>query len=408
MKYKQLALASLALSSPGWVLADSVDERLSRMEAEMAAMQRKIEAQETTIRQQADTLAEQETLRTEGAPQRVEKLEEDLGEKLTAEDKEGAWYEKIKVGGVVEVEAYYTSPYVGDSESDVVLSTFELGVESQVTDWVNVGASLLYEEDDTDLEVDVAYATLANADVTPVFVTAGQIYVPFGAYETALISDPLTLEIGETRETALQLGFDRNGLIGSVYVFNGDNEKDGKNRISSWGVNLNYTHALENGDVAAGIGYLSDLGDSDSLQDVINDNQGDNDTDFTGGWTLNVVGHFGSFSLIGEYLAAAEDFSATAVPWKQGGAKPSAWNLEADYAFRMFDKDATVAFAYQGTDEALALELPKQRFLIGLSTEIFKNTSLSFEWAHDEDYDASDGGTGKSADSVVAQLAVEF
>jgi len=36
-------------------------------------------------------------------------------------------------------------------------------------------------------------------------LTAGQLYVPFGAFETGLISDPLTLEIGETRESTVLL-----------------------------------------------------------------------------------------------------------------------------------------------------------------------------------------------------------
>ncbi len=86
--------------------------------------------------------------------------------------------------------------------------------------------------------VDVAFVTIANPEQSPLFLTAGQIYVPFGAYETNLVSDPLTLEIGETRETALQGGFVRGGFNGSVYVFNGTNKKDGKNQIGSWGANL--------------------------------------------------------------------------------------------------------------------------------------------------------------------------
>ena len=36
------------------------------------------------------------------------------------------------------------------------------------------------------------------------------------------------------------------------------------------------------------------------------------------------------------------------------------------------------------------------------------NTALSFEWAHDTDYDVADGGTGENADTLTAQLAVEF
>ena len=44
----------------------------------------------------------------------------------------------------------------------------------------------------------------------------------------------------------------------------------------------------------------------------------------------------------------------------------------------------------------------------GLSVAVLDNTSLAFELARDEDYSLADGGTGKSANTLTAQLAVEF
>ena len=46
--------------------------------------------------------------------------------------------------------------------------------------------------------------------------------------------------------------------------------------------------------------------------------------------------------------------------------------------------------------------------MLGISLGIMQNTSLNIEWANDDDYDVADGGTGKSSDSITAQLAVEF
>ncbi len=188
---------------------------------------------------------------------------------------------------------------------------------------------------------------------------------------------------------------------------------------------LGYAHEQEDRAWALGVGYLNDLGESDTLQDGINDNRvsvfeealeggADPDdfsvapTDRTGGWTLNASATFGQFQLIGEYLSATENFAADSLSFKEKGARPAAWNLEAGFTFPVLGRESVASVAYQGTREALALELPKERWLAGWSIEIFDKTSLSFEWAHDIDYSASDGGTGKSADSVVAQLAVEF
>nr|WP_242470968.1 LbtU family siderophore porin [Thiocystis violacea] len=362
---------------------------------------------------------------TEGAPKRLQKLDEDLDEKRTLTEGDGAWYRNIQIAGLIEVEAAYVSPYEGDSESDITLATVELGLTAQVNDWVEAGITLLYEQNVTDLEVDVAYIKLANADVSPVFLTAGQIYLPFGDYGTNLVSDPLTLEIGETRETALQVGFAQAGFTGSAYLFNGDNQVKGQNQIDGWGANLGFAHEQEGRAWALGIGYINDLGDSDGLGDLVNENRvafldesieagldtsafSVDPTDRTAGWTLNAAATFGPFNIIGEYLSATDDFDPISLGFGDRGAKPSAWNLEAGYSFEIMGRESVAALAYQGTDEALALELPKERWLVGWSVEILERTSLSLEWARDRDYGAKDGGTGQSGDTLTAQLAVEF
>jgi len=409
-----VALA-LATGAAAPLAAQTLEERVQRLEQQNRERAARIEQAERTVAEQKQAL--------EGAPQRVQELEREL------EDKEGiadGWFRNIEIAGLIEVEAFYAEPFGGGDESDIVLATFELGIASQVTDWVEIAASLLFEEDETDLEVDIAYITIANPDVTPVFLTAGQIYVPFGAYETNLVSDPLTLEIGETRETAVQLGFVYEGFGGSVYAFNGDNKIDGDSRIGSWGANLLYGQELDTVTWTVGAGYISDLGDSDTLQDAVGDNRsarldelvesGDplagtfntDPSERTGGWTANLAVIAGGFNLIGEYLTAADDFDPDSLSFKGAGAQPSAWNIEIGYGFEMFGKESVVAAAYQGTDEAVAQELPKERWMLGLSVGIFDNTALSLEYAYDTDYDEDDGGTGDNANAVVAQLAVEF
>jgi hypothetical protein len=208
-----------------------------------------------------------------GEPKRLERLEGALDGKQAGADSAPTWYRNIEIAGLIEVEASYLSPYEGDSESDIVLATAELGIRSQVNDWVEAGISFLYEQDETDLEVDTAYLTLGNADASPLFLTAGQVYVPFGVYETNLVSDPLTLDIGEARETALQLGFEQSGFSGSLYVFNGDNNVKSKDRIEGWGANLGFGQDSDDRSWSVGAGYINDLGDSDTLQDSINDNR---------------------------------------------------------------------------------------------------------------------------------------
>jgi hypothetical protein len=309
-------------------------------------------------------------------------------------------------GGVLEVEAAYSDPYVGDSTSDVVLATAELGVGAQINAWVSGEITLLYEEDDTDLEVDVATVTVAPPEGAW-SVTAGQLYVPFGSFETNLVSDPLTLEIGETRESAVQASIESSGLAGTFYVFNGSNKKDAgaDDLVDNWGAALGYGHEADGFSLSAGLGYINDIGDSDAIQDSLTSNSVQ---DHVPGWTAGAMIETGPFVVIGEYVAATEAFQATELDFNGRGAEPKAWNIEAGYNFELAGKGATFAVGYQGTDEALALELPEERILAALSVDVLDNTTLSFEVANDKDYYVADGGTGESANTATAQLAVAF
>ena len=71
-------------------------------------------------------------------------------------------------------------------------------------------------------------------------------------------------------------------------------------------------------------------------------------------------------------------------------------------------RDTTIALGYQGTNEALPLELPEERMLATFSVNVLDNTAVSLEWARDQDYESTEGGTGESADTFTLQLAAAF
>lgn len=313
----------------------------------------------------------------------------------------------------MEVEAGWTDPYSGDDESDIVLATMELGIGARINDWTRADILFLHEEDDTDLEVDVGTITIAAPDGRWA-LTGGQFYLPFGIFDSHMVSDPLTLELGETRESAVMLGAAKKEFSGGVYLFNGENDPGGDQDIDNWGAVLGYATEGEGLGLAANIGFIDDLGDSDALQDTIDASLAaigsgraatlDGRRDDVHGWFAIAALTSGRFTLIGEYLAATERFRANELMDGSGRLKPEAWNVEAGAAFLLTGRDATFALGVQGTRDAVALELPRRRYLATLSVWVLENTMLSFEWAHDEDYGRSDD----DADTVTAQVAVEF
>jgi hypothetical protein len=340
---------------------------------------------------------------------KIERLEKSSKTANAAEKTESRWFDNITLSGLVEVEAGYTDG-PGGSESDLTLATVELGIDAQVTPWVGAHVLILFEEDDPDdtFEIDEGIITLGNPDVSPFALAAGRMYVPSGNFESQMLSDPLTLEIGETRETAVQVGYVSGALYGSAYLFNGDTNDGGSEHIDQFGFNLGLVKDAEEGGGGYDIGlsWTNNMADSDTLQEAVTD--AGNLAQKGAGYGIHGLVRTGPFTLIGEYLTASKSFDIADLAFNGSGAKPSAFNLEAGYDFELAGKGANVAVAWQGTRDALALELPETRYLAALSVSIFENTTLAFEYAHDEDYDSSKGGSGEDSDTFTAQLAVEF
>ncbi len=256
------------------------------------------------------------------------------------------------------------------------------------------------------MEIDEAFLTLGGSEL-PLYLSVGQLYVPFGYFESYMLSDPLTLEIGEAREKAAQLGFETSGLYGSVYVFNGMTQDGSEDKIDHYGSNIGFSQEIKNLSYDFGVSYINDIADSDGLSDAISDDDWPvQDYEYVGGFGAYISFNIGSISLIGEYVTALDQFDVEHLAFNGIGAEPKAWNVELGYTFNIAGKETTLAIGYQGTEEAM--ELPETRLLTALSVSIYDNTTFSLEYAYDEDYDISDGGTGKDANNVILQLAVEF
>src|SRR6056297_3194081 len=114
----------------------------------------------------------------------------------------GAVGKHLRIGGLLELEASYSDVEGGDESSDLVLATAQLDVMIDINDHLSGYVILLHEEDDTEpIEVDEAAFTLArtiDALGGEIAFTGGKLYVPFGMFNSSFISDPLTLELGET------------------------------------------------------------------------------------------------------------------------------------------------------------------------------------------------------------------
>ncbi len=323
--------------------------------------------------------------------------------------------ESLEISGLVEVEGYAASRGSGNKthrdSSDITLATVELEIDTRMNEWISGHLLLLYEEDDTeDFTVDEGIITIGNTEKFPLYLSAGKMYVPFGNFESNMIQDPLTLELGETRESAVQIGFEAAGFYGSVYAFNGDvGETDDNDKVDNYGANLGFAFEQEQFNVDIGIGYINNITDADTMTDALDDfTAGGKDftEDYVSGFASHLIINTGPFQLIGEYVGAVEEYAAGEMGTKS--VRPESWNIEAAFTRKVLGKDTTFALAYQGTHDSLAIELPENRYMGAIGINILENTALKIEYMHDVDYGKHEEGTDQRNDTVSAQVAIAF
>ena len=312
--------------------------------------------------------------------------------------------QQMQITGTIEAEVGYRSDYDDVKESDVDLTTLELGINVALTDFFSGFALMKWEEDgDEGVFLDEGGVTLGNIDEYGAAVTVGKLYVPFGTFESGMISDPLTLELGDTREGSVIVDFGVGGFYSAAYAFNSAINDASDDMIDAFGVNAGYVFEAEEMSVDVSIGWISNLTSSSSFLTYLDDAGVALLDDYTAGATVCAVVGIFDFTLIGEYLTALDSDYLVAED-----AEPATWNLEIGYGFEISGHGSSVAASYQGSDEAVFLGLPETRIGAAFSYDITDGLGIAFEYIHNEDYDTSDGGTGESSNVVTCQLALEF
>lgn len=293
---------------------------------------------------------------------------------------------EVNFSGLLEVEAGFKDTSNDGRQSNIVVSALELGLTSQINDEISVHASSLYEEGDTPLEIDTAFVDVELREST--FLSFGQMYVPFGEFHTHQISDSLVQEIGEARDTIIKVGYDNSKLNVFSYIFNGENEGAGDS-AENFGLNINFHETAYEFELS----YISNLTDSDTIQDLQNDLLG---LRSAAGVAAFARYDFGPVRTIYENVQFVKS-----IDYDGGAFKPSATNIEMGYEF---GTNSIVSAAYQYTKESELVGLPKKSILCTYATNLYSEAlGFAIELRRDEAYE-------QSADSTILtiQLAVNL
>ena len=330
--------------------------------------------------------------------QRIKTLEEQA-EKATSPDISKI-SEHLNLHGLLEVEATYTKPEGGGKDSDLTLATAELSLEARLNQYASGHLALLYEEqedEDNDVEFDEAVISLT----LPIPLVdhsaslhAGRMYVPFGTFESYMITDPLTLDLGETRATAALIALEGDVWSLKGATFNGEADTSGGNdNIDTWVSSLEVSLGES---IRFGSSFISDLAESD---DELVSDQADYSSNVPGASAFISV-QYGDLGFIAEYLGALEKFDSSLVDAGTDltGKRPEAWNLEL--AWRPLER-LEVAARYE---KAHDFQDNVSRYGSTVSYGLFEQVVIALEFLHaNADVDEDD-----PVNIVTTQLALEF
>ncbi|MCX7115641.1 MAG: LbtU family siderophore porin [Gammaproteobacteria bacterium] len=351
----------------------------------------------------------------------------------------------IALSGKVEPLATIGRTYAGRSRSNVDLGSDEVDVAAILNEYVEAYMGIAYDASypldngqrvaNSGLSLNMGFVNIGNLEKYPFYFTAGQIFVPFGRYSTAMVSAPLPMIIARTKSRPFILGYksqEKTGSILSLYGFTSDTIQ-GNSGIG--GINYAYIFEVLKGSGEVGVGVISSMDDSSGMQ-----NTGSTPGTTFGGFASLTNGteavkkipgvdvhaniSFDRFSLTAEWLTATASFPVQDLSFNGVGARPQAGQVEGGVTFRVLDKPSSVAVGYQWTQEALALNLPKNRISAVFNISVWKDTIESLEYRHDTDYavtqyanganalnfapNVNTVGTGKAADTVLLQIGVFF
>lgn len=349
----------------------------------------------------------------------------------------------IALSGKSEPVAIFGENFAGDRATDLSLGSTELDVAALLNHYVEAFVSFAFDDSppefggprvtNSSIDLNLGFVNIGDLDQTPIYFTAGQLYAPFGRYSSSMTSAPITQRLARTKTRPFILGYKSQtpaGPYAAIYGFT--SETEGGHNIG--GYNLGYT--IRSGELSGDIGFgmIGTIADSQGMQ-------------LTGSTPFTTFGGFGSptngneaigrvpgldlhanfsysrYSLTAEWVGATHAFNPQDLSFNGAGAQPQAAQLEAGVTFIAFNKPASLAFGYQWSKDTLALNLPEHRLSGVFNISIWKDTVESLEYRHDVDFSAgsyANGasapgqvnantiGTGRSADTIIAQLGVYF
>jgi hypothetical protein len=198
---------------------EGLGERIEKLEAEAEARKESAAREQRRLEQRVEELESAKAANEDATRSIIASTLLGLGSRIN---------EFVDFGGVIEVVPAWEEDLLRESEQSIKLNTAELQFEIQVADWArgslvveyDDGGDLVFtttEDDEFSIDrvnIDTAFATLGNTQRFWPYASIGRMVVPFGistgdpVADVLNIIDPLTVDVFETKNDAILVGFE--------------------------------------------------------------------------------------------------------------------------------------------------------------------------------------------------------
>lgn len=346
-------------------------------------------------------------------------------------------------------------PINGRMQSDLNLAGANLDANADITDYLLGNVRISYDPNPPEkinestiltrvsgsrIFLNTAFLTLGDLRRFPFYLSAGQMFLPFGEYRSSLLTAPLPARIGRMRQRPVLLGYNSDiipGLTAQLFGFRGDAIIDKKSGVvNNGGGNIDYSRAFPWLRFHIGGSYVGNIADAGGMQNtgpstIVSDagefvdnefldeeDEEELEEDLPPEEVLRNFRGFGAnediryrvpawnargridlialpLTFYGELVRPTRAFSPENLTFNELGARPSAWNTEGAYRFNIFDYPSAFIVGYGRSKEALALNLPKWSSGATLRIKFHRFLGIALGYQFDKAYDAEDFATGQ-------------
>ncbi len=318
-------------------------------------------------------------------------------------------------GGSYSTQINSSTTY--NNGSDIALPTADLNSMANMGQWVSAYLSVQGQVPQNNVSIDQTFFLFGNIQINPAFLTIGETYLPFGAFNGngpyANNLDTNAFRASNTNQIAL------NYVKGDFYTnLAGFENKDNRDSLNDFSYTLSYTTS-GNFNYSLGAGYLNDIRGlgSEAGESYPNNNANEGDPNPTnpgntirGGrnaaYDLNALINYDVYGANGEF-----DITQTGAQTLSGAdtGQMSAWNIALTYAPTLWGIATTFSVGYSATHNMNDISFPlngmannpqetqmgdndsgmAHQWLAYMTNEFFPNTDFSPEFAYDTLYNGS-------------------